>query len=293
MTFKYFLQLLLLSLCPAFALACPPVHNIPDYNCDGALNIVFLGDSLVYGTGDEKNGGSGGYVLRTEARLKDANLYNFGVPGQQTRALLKELDDAFGKNSKNEKMRDALRLADIVVIDEGRNDRWLFGPPIQTYRNIKRARKFVNSKVQRTEGYPPFIITSVLMLPNRGSQGPWVAELNKIILSRSTRKFPSNLRFDKVSKTLLSDDQIHPSSEGYQQLTKKLVRYLKKRGRKYMNKLRPDTDKDNLQDVFEETRFMTDPLLADTDGDGYTDGEELFSLMTDPLSASEMSEEAP
>ena len=34
------------------AFACPAVRGVPDFNCDGELNIVALGDSLVYGTGD-------------------------------------------------------------------------------------------------------------------------------------------------------------------------------------------------------------------------------------------------
>lgn len=268
-------------------LACPPVHKIPDYNCDGEVQIAVIGDSVVFGTGDKRNGGKGGYVLRASKRLSQATVTGFGVPGQQTRQLLKSLDEAFEDGAGGNEMKKALRKADVVIIDEGRNDRWLFGTPLATFRNIKRARKRITKNVTDLEGYPPYIITAALMLPNRGSQGPWVAELNQIIRKRSNRKFPGNLRFDKVSKRLLSEDGIHPSSAGYRQLTKKLVRYLKRRGRRSMVKLRPDTDMDNLQDIFEEERFLTDPLSADTDMDGVSDGEELFSFMTDPLVAEE------
>jgi lysophospholipase L1-like esterase len=66
-----------------------------------------------------------------------------------------------------------------------------------------------------------------LLLPNRGSQGPWVKELNEIILESHTTAHPADLRFDQVSKRLLSPDSIHPTSKGYAAISKVFISYLK------------------------------------------------------------------
>src|SRR5690606_39037339 len=102
-----------------------------------------------------------------------------------------------------------------VVLDLGRNDRWLFGPPIETFRNLKRAVTQIKKYTKDSAGLSPLIVTAVMMLPNRGSQGPWVKELNGYILRSNTLQDPSDLRFDLVSKRLLSKDQIHPTPQGY------------------------------------------------------------------------------
>jgi lysophospholipase L1-like esterase len=66
------------------------------------------------------------------------------------------------------------------------------------------------------------------MLPNRGSQGPWVKSLNDLLVGSDSLTAPADLRFDKVSKRLLLPDQLHPSPRGYSALSKTLVQYLQK-----------------------------------------------------------------
>jgi hypothetical protein len=53
------------------------------------------------------------------------------------------------------------------------------------------------------------------------------------------------------------------------------VKYLVLRYSKYVQQLRVDADKDGLYDIFESSRFGTDPTNPDTDGDGILDGNDV------------------
>jgi hypothetical protein len=146
------------------------------------------------------------------------------------------------------------------------------GPPSQTLRNLKRISALIKSRVLTTVETAPLIVTAVLMLPNRGSQGPWVKELNTLIAKTHTEATPADLHFDQVSKRLLSADQIHPTPKGYTALATTFVKYILLRLPTYQRALRADLDQDGLYDIFERSRFGTDPTKKDTDGDGVADG---------------------
>lgn len=254
--------------------ACPKVARLPDFNCDGAARIVVLGDSLVFGFGDVANGNKGGYVLRTQKRFKGATISNFGVQGQRTFELIGDIQQAFAGGSRGDAaLAEALVNADAVILDVGRNDRWLFGTPSESLRNLKRAAAIIRKRVTEIAGQPPLVITAVMMYPNRGSQGPWMKELDELILKSSTKSAPADLRFDLVSKRLLSEDQIHPTPQGYDAIASVLVKYLLKDYVKRAAALREDLDGDGLYDIFEATRYGTDPTKVDSDGDGTPDGK--------------------
>ncbi len=257
------------------ALACPLKSGFTDYNCDGQIRIAVVGDSLVYGIGDTKNGGQGGYVLRTGSKLSGVEFINLGEPGLTTVRLLQDLKQAF-KGSSEKALRDGLLDTDVVILDLGRNDRWSFAEPKKIYRNLKRIAQTISAKVEVESEVAPLVVTTVLMLPNRGSQGPWVAALDKLIAAGNSQTAPSDLRFDKVSKRLLSDDQIHPTPAGYEALAKTLVKYINTKLAPLLTELRPDADADGIADFFETLRYGTDPTLYDTDGDGLSDGQEIF-----------------
>lgn len=269
-------------LIPQLASACPAKNGIPDYNCDGKVLVTFLGDSLVYGIGDSKNKNKGGYVQRVAAKLPDVNVFGYGVPGQRTKELLNLLRDVFDKG-KNPELLENILNADVIVLDIGRNDRWLFGQPSEAYRNIKRATTKIRASVEAIQGVSPLVIKAVIMLPNRGSQGPWVKELNSLIFKSNSEAYPADIRFDLVSKRLLSSDQIHPTSKGYDAITKSFLTYVKTKLSKKMTALRPDTDADGISDLYETIKFATNPALPDTDGDGKSDGAEIFTFYTNPL----------
>jgi lysophospholipase L1-like esterase len=255
------------------ALACPTVGRLADFNCDGKAVVVVIGDSLVYGVGDTKNNNQGGYVLRAQERLPLVDFVNQGVAGLRTLPMITRIRKAFDKGAESP-LASKLLEADLVVLDVGRNDRWLFGLPEATLRNIKRARQMITSKVVEQGATAPLVVTSVLMYPNRGSQGPWVKELDELILQSDSDEYPSDLRFDQVSKRLLSPDNVHPTSKGYTAMAEVFIKYLLDDYKEHATRLRTDADNDGLYDLFERSKFGTDPTNPDTDGDGIKDGQD-------------------
>ena len=80
------------------------------------MRLVTIGDSLAYGTGDERDGGIAG---RVAAELKkrgvaSVDTMNFGQNGAQTADVLSKL--------KQERVRKALAAADAIVLSAGAND---------------------------------------------------------------------------------------------------------------------------------------------------------------------------
>jgi lysophospholipase L1-like esterase len=217
---------------------CADIGRLPDINCDGSAQIVVLGDSLVAGIGDSE-GREGGYVSRTQEKLLEASLIGYGVPGLRTLTLFKRVRDALS-GKKFPEMADSLRTADLIVLDLGRNDRWLFGEPAATLRNLQRIRNLIISQLSKDGSTAPLVVTAVLMYPNRGSQGPWVKDLNALILAAHTSEHPCDLRFDLVSKRLLSEDNIHPTGKGYAAIASVFLKYLLKQYPKYSESKKSD-----------------------------------------------------
>jgi hypothetical protein len=112
-----------------------------------------------------------------------------------------------------------------------------------------------------------------------------VKELNTIILRGNSVNTPNDLRFDLISKRLLSSDQIHPTSAGYAALAKTFISYLTRKLPAKVRAFQVDSDGDLIADVVETFKFGTSTTLADTDSDGKSDYEELFTLLTNPLVA--------
>lgn len=252
------------------AAACPSVAGLPDVNCDGVARIAVLGDSVVYGVGDTVNGNHGGYVLRIAKKFPGATFDNLGTPGEEARRELLLIEAAFA-GTGDVALANSLTLADIIVLDIGRNDWWKFAPAIATWRNLKRLRELIQNKVDGITDHKPLVVTAQLMGANRTGQGAWVAELDKYIAATHKSSAPSDLRFNSVSKKLLGD-RVHPTSLGYDEITKVLFYYLKVTLPKYVAVFRADLDKDGLYDEYEAEKFGTDPKKSDTDGDGIVDG---------------------
>lgn len=252
--------------------AWPREYKVPDLNGDCRVTVSVLGDSFVEGVGDNI---AGGYVSRIQKKMPNIVFNQLGKRGLEAVGLLRKLRREIGSASSS--WWQGLENSDVIFIDIGRNDRWLFGKPQSTARLIWRIRELIRREVELRDGHSPLVVIGLLMLPNRGSQGPWVKELNRVLLSRHTKANPANLRFDLVSKTLLTDDNLHPSPDGHESLSSTLRRYIRKYGGRYSRHLFIDSDGDGLADSAEETRWATDPLNPDTDGDSQWDGEQLCS----------------
>jgi lysophospholipase L1-like esterase len=254
--------------------ACPGINGVPDINCDGKAIVTVMGDSLAYGFGDTANQNRGGYVLRAAKALPKVIFHNHGEQGLISAELIESIDKAF--SGSDEKLRDDLVASDIVVFDIGRNDRWLDIPPRSTLKALKLARTKIQNEVGARTGFSPLVVFAVLMLPNRSAQGPWVKQFDELVLKGSSPKHPADLRFDLVSKRLLSSDQIHPTPAGYKALAQVFVKYITKTLTARVKQIYPDGDSDGLSNILETGKFGTDPQLADTDGDGVVDGTEVL-----------------
>ena len=111
-------------------------------------------------------------------------------------------------------------------MDMGRNDRLVPKPVKETYRALRLAATKIRRGVRELTGFEPLVVTSVMMVPSRPQIAPFVRKLNAIILQGNTPEKPSDLRFDKVDDTFLSKDRLHPSSKGYEALSKVAESYL-------------------------------------------------------------------
>ena len=251
------------------AQAWPYSYRLLDINGDCKVVGVVVGDSFSAGFGDSAE--RGGFVERAARVLPKIDLIKMGFPGLETSDLLQKIEKELTGDSITPFKRSLAR-ADFVVLDLGRNDRWNFGEPEASARNMWRIQKALRKKIFQFSGVPPVIVTSLLMLPNRGSQGPWVARFNEIIASHNTNRFPADLRFDLVSKRLIGSDQLHPSPEGHAALGEVLSTYIKKSLPSYLRMDFVDTDGDWLYDSIELIKWGTDPGLFDTDGNGVGDG---------------------
>jgi lysophospholipase L1-like esterase len=269
----------MLSMVTPSAFACPKVGKLPDFNCDGKQTIVALGDSFVFGIGDTENGNQGGYILRAQEAFPDATFVNLGKPGESTLGLLYTVRRSI-EGTRSLRVAKALKEADLILIDIGRNDYWNQPPVIGIERNIQRVADLINEYVQRETGHAPLVVKTVLMHPKREAQATWITDLNRLIARSGTSSEPADLRFDSISTKLIGDDKLHPTSAGYSAMGTILTRYLESAYPRHATVLRPDLDHDGLYDMYEVPRFGTSPRRADTDGDGILDGRDPFPRRT-------------
>lgn len=260
-----------------FSHACPLVSGLPDANCDGKIVVAVLGDSLVAGIGDSIHNNKGGYVIRAAEHFPGATFYNLGEGGATATDLIFDLERAFSGRG-HRRLRTAVTTADLIVVDVGRNDQWRFKTPLATRRNLKRVHDIIQGNVKTLTGHDPLVVTALLMIPKRLRQAPWIGELNGLLRSSNRKNAPTDLRFDTVPKKYLSEDRIHPTSQGYAKLASVFISYLTVTFPSHVRDIRPDRDHDGLYDEFESERYGTLPTRADTDGDGTRDGDD-----TDPL----------
>ncbi len=273
----------------------PQVSNISkykkkffDFNCDQKLNIVFIGDSVVYGVGDSVNKGSGGYVLRIQKKYpnftnKQVRVTALGFPGVTSQGLLSKIKKIYKNRNKSgvKKSFNRMNEADIIVIDVGRNDFWNKDPVIYTFNNIKRLVEFLDSILPKLNAKSlVFINTSTLIPTSRDFQVPFITKLNTLL-----SKYPYTRIKQKLDVRLLNSDGLHPSSKGYISIANTVFSQLtnQKKFQASMRAERPDTDGDGIPNVFESHRYGTRYNHKDTDNDGLSDFDEQFIYMTNPL----------
>lgn len=263
---------------------CPLQSGLVDYNCDGVEKIAFVGDSLVEGVGDTENPG-GGYFARIAERYPDATVVRFGVSGVTTGRLysllkrrVREMESGPAENN--------LIDSDVLVIDVGRNDYYNDNSPPTSVQNVKRIVKLLKTSLAaRGQGVPPVIAVASLTPTKRLNQRYFIRYMNDLMAEQRSSALPLYVKLDKISKSFISGDGLHPNSSGYAKIAQIMQRYFEGKGASRALAQRLDTDADGIYDTFESSKYGTDPAVADSDSDGFTDGAEVFTHLTDPLDA--------
>lgn len=217
--------LLILSYFEANAEACL-YKGLVDYNCDGKFKIAITGDSVVYGTGDKELGNRGGYPTRIRKSLpKGTKTVNLGIYSIRTLQLLGRFQSGIYDK--------ALKNADLLIIDLGRNDCLDGVPPKKTVRNLKRIVKYARNRESLNDQKPPFVLVGTqIPCPQRRT---CVGRINESVIAAGKKGgLPIILRFDKYPDSVISSDRIHPNSSGYQVIAKKVSKFIKGRLQKIL-----------------------------------------------------------
>lgn len=256
--------------------ACPTVHGLPDFNCDGVFTIAFFGDSITRGRTDPLyDGRSGAVPLRLHRRLKSTlpskrfKVLNFGTPGITCRALRSNVRTIIKRN------KSGVESSDVAVFACGIND-YLKGLTTESaFSDLKQMQKFGQSRGM-------FSIVANVSHTGIDPLQRWIDRLNSKIKSLG-----GYLRYDRLNPdTMLVPDKIHPNGDGFSFMFSSFYSFLTgwsfiRLGVEQLGLT--DVDDDSVYDSFEITKFGTDPSLEDTDGDLLSDGQELFRYKTNPL----------
>ncbi len=140
------------------AVACPDIDGLLDTNCDRKLVIITFGDSITAGRRDATGLG---YPGRMRQLLPDAEILNFGVPGESTpdgrRRAIYQIPSR--------------READFVIILEGVNDFYLTEKSPRTTRNNLLA---IRNTANNIGAYP---LLGKLTATTRTIQRTWVRDV--------------------------------------------------------------------------------------------------------------------
>lgn len=208
------------------ACACSLIDGIVDYNCDGVLKIAVTGDSIVRGLKDpEKTSKSGGYVLRIQEQLPDAQVINMGVPGINSLQLLSGLMHG---SLRGLQVSKSLAGVDYILIQVGSNDYWAGFQPQATVRNIGRIKAYLEQYVAEHSGLAPIVMVATPPKTARLVQRYFITYLEDLLTLPSTAKeLNVVVRFDRLGTDILSFDQIHPSGAGYTKMARMVMKVFK------------------------------------------------------------------
>lgn len=193
--------------------------------------LVALGDSLTHGVGDAGAGYAGNLQeALTDSQHKTVTVHNFGIPGQQSDGLLKQL--------KGEDIRERINKADYIILFIGTNDlvKSNGGDLSPIYEDRIEAGKEDYTKnlkeilaIIRKENDNAPVLLLGLFNPYPSSEkieevvDDWNNTSKEIVSNDSRVKYiPTNGLFKEKSKTYFSD-ALHPNSEGYELITKKII----------------------------------------------------------------------
>ncbi|TDL34833.1 hypothetical protein E2R51_03680 [Jeotgalibacillus sp. S-D1] len=193
--------------------------------------LVALGDSLTHGVGDAGAGYAGNLQKAlTENQHNTVTVHNFGIPGQQSDGLLDQL--------KGEDIRERINKADYIILFIGTNDlvKTNGGDLSRIYEDrievgkedYTRNLKDILAIIRKENDDAPVLLLG-LFNPYPSSEeieevvNDWNSTSKEIVSHDKRVKYiPTNGLFKEKSKTYFSD-ALHPNSEGYELITKKII----------------------------------------------------------------------
>lgn len=203
------------------------------------LKVVALGDSLVYGFGDPDGGG---WVERLRRWWMLPNscghvLYNLGVRGDRTQQVAKRLEVEFRHRGE---LRN--RVPDVIILSVGVNDSARVGRPDgKNYTDFTVFKKEITSLLDQAQQLCPVLFVG--MMPVDEGKMPFLdclyynhadqyryKEATKIACKE--RGIPYLDIFDKWMERSeawrlkrISNDGLHPNTEGYQSLLDDVIHW--------------------------------------------------------------------
>jgi lysophospholipase L1-like esterase len=200
------------------------------------INLVAIGDSLTYGTGDPEKKG---YIERVRVGLEEeegvpVHLVNYAVPGYTTANLLKQL--------KNRKMRQQIKRANAIILYIGTNDfrksaQYVFQPldfkkmnegEAKFSSNLHQILKKIRAENSRAPIlvlglYHPYVEFSNEREIREVVEG-WNAEIAAVAQDFDETYFVSTLDlFEDKAKQQYFSDSLHPNAAGYELIAERVL----------------------------------------------------------------------
>ncbi|RFU60065.1 hypothetical protein D0463_18810 [Bacillus sp. V59.32b] len=196
--------------------------------------IMAFGDSLTHGYGD-KNGE--GYVDGLESELNDPGsddkfrIWNYGIVGQETDGVLKQLDDV--------RIKSKLDEADYFIVFIGTNDLINSNGGNLTQVNDKKIKEakteykkhleeILDILEKKNKDAPILVLGLYNPYQNREQIEKHIDEWDQLIIDtvksdEQVTFIPTNDLFKDKEKKAYFSDQLHPNERGYKLITERIL----------------------------------------------------------------------
>lgn len=205
------------------------------------LNIVSLGDSITFGTGDPSKKG---YIERLKTKIEKAHsspihLSNYGVPKYTTKDVLRVL--------KDKENREQLKKAHYIILFIGTNDfrksaKYQFSPLNEDVK-VNGKQAFIKSLQEILHTIRDDNPTAPIFL--LGLYQPYTEYLNHSDIQKVIESWNSHMKvvagnfhevhfvptmdlFLNQRKTIYFSDSLHPNPQGYSLIAERLFQEMEK-----------------------------------------------------------------
>ncbi len=200
--------------------------------------ILALGDSLTYGVGDRQEEGYVGQlenILESKSSTTDYTINNYGIPGQESDGVIKQL--------ANPTISEKVNEAEYIILFIGTNDlRTSLGGDFQTINQtvIKREKHdYLNNidgilkNIRMLDKDVPFIVVGLYNPYPDDEQlneilDDWNDDLKDTVSKYSSITFvPTDDLFQDKSKQDYFSDSLHLNHKGYHLIAKRISEEIK------------------------------------------------------------------